>query len=247
MPAPLVVDSQSLNDYPARIFHAFFSNVFTQWPLPKDASVIELGCARSVWLPFFATSFELNVSGVDYSETGCDQARALLARDGIAGNICHGDIFSPPASMLGRYDLVTSFGLVEHFSDTVHCLRHCAAFAKPGGMMITMIPNMFGITGLLTRLINRPIFDIHVAMNTAMLKTAHEGAGLEVLETRYLLPVNLNVVYSPPTYSAAAKEAINRLFSWVSKSIWILDRMGLRVPPTPKFAPYLACVARKAG
>lgn len=245
MPARLVVKSTSLNNYPARAFDEFFSSVFSRWPPPKGATLIELGCGRSVWLPYFATSFGLNVSGVDYSETGCNQTRALLARDGIQSDIRNDDIFSPPDDMLSRYDLVTSFGLVEHFSDTVDCLRHCAAFAKPDGLIITTIPNMFGSTGLLTRLINRPVFDIHVPMNLAMLQSAHADAGLEVLETRYLMPINLNVVYPPLGYPNAAKEVINRLFSWISKSVWILDRMGLGLPPTRAFAPYLACVAKK--
>jgi 2-polyprenyl-3-methyl-5-hydroxy-6-metoxy-1,4-benzoquinol methylase len=245
MPARLAVESTSLNDYPARAFDKFFSSIFSRWPPPKDATLIELGCGQSVWLPHFATAFGLNVSGLDYSETGCDQARALLARDAIQGDVRQGDIFSPPPDMVGCYDLVTSFGLVEHFSDTQDCLRHCAAFAKPGGLIITTIPNMFGSSGLLTRLINRPVFDIHVPINLAMLQSAHADAGLEVLETRYLMPINLNVVYPPPSYPIAAKKVINRLFSWISKSVWMLDRIGLGLPPTRAFAPYLACVAKK--
>ncbi|MCZ6772525.1 MAG: class I SAM-dependent methyltransferase [Proteobacteria bacterium] len=247
MPAPLVVQSTSLNDYLARAFDEYFSSVFSQWPPPKGATLIELGCGRSVWLPYFATSYGLSVSGVDYSESGCNQARALLARDGIQGDIRHGDIFSPTADMLNCYDLVTSFGLVEHFSDTVDCLRHCAAFAKPGGLIITIIPNMFGSNGLLTRLINRPVFDIHVAMDLATLQSAHADAGLVVLEARYLMPINLNVVYPPPSYPIAVKKVINGLFSLISKSVWVLDRIGVGLPPTPTFAPYLACVAKKTG
>lgn len=247
MPPPVVVDSTSLNDYPARAFANFFTEIFARWPQPDSASTIELGCGRSVWLPFFATSFGFEVAGLDYSEAGCEQARVLLARDRVDGNIRHGDIFNPPPDMLGRYDLVISFGLVEHFSDTADCLRHCAAFARPGGMIVTMIPNMFGITGLLTRLINRPVFDIHVAMDATMLQTAHAAAGLHVLDTRYLMPINLNVVYPPASFPNVAKEVINHLFSWISKSVWLLDSRVLSVRAVPSFSPYLICVAKKPG
>ena len=245
MPAPLAVESTSLNDYPARAFDAFFSSAFSRWPPPHGATLIELGCGQSVWLPYFAASFGLIVSGLDYSETGCVQAQALLDRDGIKGDIRQGDIFSPPPDMLGRYDLVTSFGLVAHFTDTADCLRHCAAFAKPGGLIITTVPNMFGSNGLLTRLINRPVFDMHVPINLAMLQSAHAEAGMEVLEAQYLMPINLNVAYPRSDYPKAVKKVINGLFSWTSKSVWMLDRIGWGLPPTPVFAPYLACVARQ--
>jgi 2-polyprenyl-3-methyl-5-hydroxy-6-metoxy-1,4-benzoquinol methylase len=247
MPPRLAADSASLSDYPARTFGGFFNDVFTRWPPPRAAALIELGCARSVWLPYFAASFGVDVSGLDYSEAGCNQARALLARDGIAGDIRHGDIFSPPGDMLGRYDVVASFGLVEHFSDTVDCLRHCANFAKPGGMMITMIPNMFGVTGLLTRLINRPVYDMHVPLDLNHLRAAHAQAGLKVLAARYLMPINLNVAYPSPRLSYFVKKAINGLFFVTSRIIWMIDQWAVSVPATPMFSPYLACVARNPG
>lgn len=245
MPARLDGGSKALNDYPAHAFHQYFEDVFSRLPPPPGATLIELGCGRSVWLPYFATTFGLNVAGLDYSQAGCDQAKSLLARDQVQGDIRCGDIFDPPADMRANYDVVASFGLVEHFSDTADCLRHCAAFAKPGGTIITTIPNMFGGNGLLTRLINRPVYDMHVPINLAMLRSAHANAGLEVIDVRYLMPINLSVVYPPPSWPAPFRKAINGSFFLTSKAVWLLDRLGMPLPTTAAFSPYLACVARK--
>jgi 2-polyprenyl-3-methyl-5-hydroxy-6-metoxy-1,4-benzoquinol methylase len=244
LPAPFDPASRSLNDHPARVFDRFVSETFERARVPAGASLIELGCGRSVYLPYFARRFGLAVAGIDYSETGCDQARALLARDGVAGDIRHGDIFDPPLDMLARFDVVTSFGLVEHFTDTVDCLRHAAAFAKPGGLVVTTIPNMFGLNGWLTRTFNRPVFDMHVPMTREMLRAAHAAAGLDVIDARYLMSINLNVPHLATTYSPAARQAYARLASWVSKSVWLIERAGVPVRALPPVAPYVAVVAR---
>lgn len=247
MPAPMSVDSKSLNDYPARCFDEFFSNSLSKWPQRENARVIELGCGRSVWLPYFATSLSLEVAGLDYSATGCEQARAILERDGIEGDIRLGDLFDPPGDLLESFDLVTSFGLVEHFVNTSDCLGHCAAFSKPGGIVVTMIPNMLGLNGFLTRLINRPVFDLHVAMDEKMLRLAHKEAGMKVIDSCYLMPINLNVVYPPAQLPGFVRTAVVRLFSWASKAVWLLDSHIVRLPATRLFSPYIMCIAQKPG
>ena len=78
-------------------------------------------------------------------------------------------MFDPPDDMKGQYDLVMSFGVVEHFKDTTACLKACAAFVKPGGQMFTMIPNMTGLVGSLQKIIDRNVYDIHVPLSCKML------------------------------------------------------------------------------
>lgn len=55
--------------------------------------------------------------------------------------------FSPPASMLGKFDVVVTFGVVEHFIDTRACLDAMSQFLKPGGLLVTSIPNLAGWIG----------------------------------------------------------------------------------------------------
>ena len=247
MPAPLETAGRSVRGHLARCFDGFFSGAFRRFADkgPEQISVIELGCGRSVWLPWFAGRFGCTVAGLDYSQTGCRQAEALLARDDISGDIREGDIFSPPQDMTDRFDVVTSFGLVEHFTDTANCVSHCAAFAKPGGLIISEIPNMFGLNGAIFKLINRRVYDMHVPMTADMLARAHADAGLEVLDSHYLMSANLNVSFLDQNAPRPLQTFVNGSMYALTRFVWALETVGIKLPVTAFASPYVVVVARK--
>ena len=94
------------------------------------------------------------MSGLDYSDIGCQKSRAILRNEGVEGQIFHGDMFDPPAHLKGKFDVVFSNGLVEHFEDTKKAVSACASFLKPGGMMVTLIPNLSGMLGPLQQILD---------------------------------------------------------------------------------------------
>jgi len=49
---------------------------------------------------------------------------------------------------------------------------------------------MVGFNGLIQKLANRPIFDIHVPLDLDALVKAHELVGFEILERGYFLSVH---------------------------------------------------------
>ena len=247
MPPPMTSDGRAIKDHMARIFDGFFAGIFQRHlsTTLKDTSVVELGCGRSVWLPWFARRFGMKVGGLDYSETGCRQAEALLARDNIEADIHQGDIFDPPEEMLGRYDVVTSFGLVEHFTDTASCVASCAAFARPGGLVVTEIPNMFGLNGGIVKIINRRVYDMHVPMTVNMLTEAHKQAGLEILDSHYLMSLNLNVSFLDQKAPKLLQLLVNGSLYAITRLAWTLETLGLKLPVTAFASPYVVVVARK--
>ena len=247
MPDPMVSDGQAVRDHLTRCFDRFFSRVFDRFLKTETnkANVIELGCGRSIWLPWFARRFGLEIGGLDYSQTGCQQAQALLARDNISGDIREGDIFAPPSDMLERFDVVTSFGLVEHFTDTAACVASCAAFAKPGGLIVSELPNMFGLNGAIVKVINRRVYDMHVPMTREMLARAHLDAGLEVLDSHYLMFANLNVSFLDQKAPRLFQLLINGSLYATTRLFWWLETMGIKLPATAFASPYVVVVARK--
>ena len=92
-----------------------------------------------------------------------------------------------------QFDVVVSFGLIEHFEDTVSIVRAASRFLKPGGMLITNIPNMTGLIGYLQRILNKPVYDVHKLLDQHMLRNSHECAGLEVIECEYFLTSHFGV------------------------------------------------------
>ncbi len=243
LPVAVDPDDLSLNNYVNRQFHQLFERV-----LPADRSglrLLEVGCARSRWLAYFAAhGFE--VSGLDYSASGCEQARWLLDRAGLKGEIVEGDMFAPPEHLVGGFDVVVSFGLVEHFTDTAAAQAALARFLKPTGLMLTLIPNLArgSLLSLIQRFINRPVFDVHEPIDRRQLARAHERAGLRVAWCRYFLSANWTVLNIAEWRHARLRSAVMRTFSAISKVTWLLERRGLRLPPNRLTSPYIVAVAR---
>ena len=138
-------NDQSLDNYVKLQLHAFFKNLLKD---KKKFRVLEIGCANSIWPIYFHQYFSADVYGLDYSEVGCEKSRALLKHYHVPGEIYCADLFSPPSDLLQKFDFVVSFGVVEHFENTAHCLKSCAAFVKSGGTLLTLIPNIPSIIGI---------------------------------------------------------------------------------------------------
>jgi 2-polyprenyl-3-methyl-5-hydroxy-6-metoxy-1,4-benzoquinol methylase len=209
------------------------------------ARVLEIGCARSVWLPHIASRYGAHVTGLDRSPTGCARARALLGKAGVGGEIVCADLFDPPAGMLGKFDVVFSIGVVEHFPDTAGIIATCARFLQRGGRMLTIIPNMNGLVGALQRLLDPPIYRLHVPLAPDALARAHRAAGLDVVHQAYILSANWNVVIVGGLRRFGLERTAIRGLSALSKAFWQLDRAGIGVPPNRLTSPYIACRAVK--
>jgi len=227
-------------------FDALFRQVFAAERHPSYApNLLELGCARSAWLPYFSKEFGFCVTGVDYSPLGCDQAKAILAMEGIEGDVTLADISSAPPRLLNRFNYVVSFGLVEHFEATDECLRSCGAFLKPGGTMVTVIPNMNGLVGRLQKWLAREVYDVHIPLDAKALRRAHEAAGLEILRCEYFCFLHFGVLTLNRIRQSFLGLWFSRGLNAISAATWILERMGVRLPANRLTSPYVVCVSTK--
>ena len=214
---------------------------------PRGSSVLEVGCADSPWLPYFANDLGMVVTGIDYSERGCEQARRRLAEAGAVGRVVCADAFSPPSDLLGAFDVVASFGVVEHFDDTAACIRAFARFLADGGTMITVVPNLCGAIGLVQRLVNPRVYDLHVALTPGALASAHARAGLDHVRCGYFLTTNFGVNnvngLDPAKPSTRAKSVLLRGLVALSQTVWLVERHAA-LPATKALSPYVVCVAQ---
>ena len=217
--------SESLWGYRDGRFHEALARLLEQ--RPRGLRLVELGCARSAWLPYFAREFGCDVAGLDYSPLGAEQTAQRLTEAGIPGQIRCADLFHPPPEWRDAFDVVTWFGVAEHFQDTTAAVRAAASLLKPGGLMITEIPNMAGINGWLQWAFNRPVYDIHVPLTAPELASHHTAAGLSVVSAEYLVPLDFGVVdidELPPGFERRAKDRILYLLRLLGACAWWLDR-----------------------
>jgi len=227
---PQAVDPRrmQIDNWVNRRFDRVFRRLFRKDQV-EGLRLLEVGCAKSAWLPYFAREFGFSVAGLDYSPNGCEMSREVLKANGIAPDVVCADLFAPPDSLLGQFDVVVSFGVVEHFDDTAGCLMAVSKFVKPGGLVITNIPNMVGLVGAVQKALNRPVFDIHQPIGSERLRAAHEQAGLSVQECGYFLFTSFGVL------------------ARLSMAAWLVEELTGDWSPNQLTSPYINCVARKPG
>lgn len=219
------------------IFHALLWRLL---PRGGDLSYLEIGCAPGHNLAYFARRFGYRVTGLDYARL--DLVRALLARLGIQdARLIDADFTTYDSAE--RYDVVASWGLVEHFADPAWAVRRQAAFVAPGGYLVVDVPNLRHVNGLVYRIALPRLLAAHnrLAMDPRRLAAAL-GDDFEILVCRHVFTCAL-------FFDAANPLVAGR--PWLSAIVralrWPLERLGLDDVPSRFFSPYILLVARRRG
>lgn len=121
---------------------------------------IEIGCAPGKMLAWVAGVLKAQVTGLDYSEPGITKCRELFDVLGLKVDLHHEDIFKHqlrPAS----FDVVTSFGVIEHFDDPRPVVQRHLDLLRPGGVALIAVPNYGGVYGSLQRWCDAPNLALH--------------------------------------------------------------------------------------
>ena len=245
LPLPIRVDGCG----PRAWFYREFHHLWEDHLPPAGESTIrllEIGCAQSRWLPYFARQWGYAVAGLDYSELGCLQSQALLDREGVAGEIFHQDLFSPQPHQLASFDLVFSNGVVEHFDDTGAVLRQMAAYLKPGGLMITLVPNLAGWLGGLQKLVSPEVMAIHRPLTREELAEAHAAAGLNPHICNYLAFLHFSVVNSGDRWQGWRRACFFKGLKGATVLSRTLRQLCPGLPSDRRTAGYIACLAQKS-
>jgi len=109
---------------------------------------LEIGCAPGKLLAWVSARLRAKGSGLDYSETGVRNCESLFSALELDIALHHADLFGdvlPKSS----YDVVASFGFIEHFDDPREAVRRHVELLRPGGTAVICIPNYGGIYGRL--------------------------------------------------------------------------------------------------
>jgi 2-polyprenyl-3-methyl-5-hydroxy-6-metoxy-1,4-benzoquinol methylase len=226
-----------------------FASLFRQMVPTGPFEALEVGCANSLWLPYLATEHGARVCGLDYSELGCEGERAILRDAKVDGEVVCADLFEPPADLVDRFDIVVTFGVVEHFDDTTGVISALRTYVKPEGVLLTIIPNMVGAIGTIEHWINHPVYDLHVRLTPRALACAHTSAGMTVTAAHYFLSTNFGVLnvngLDPEACATRAKRALCVNLGRVSKGVWALEERLRPLKATRTFAPYVVVTARR--
>jgi SAM-dependent methyltransferase len=234
---------------PRAWFYQEFHRLWEKHLPPADQTsprLLEVGCAQSRWLPYFARDWGYRVAGLDYSELGCHQSRDLLAREGLAGEIFHQDLFCPEPSQLAGFHLVFSNGVVEHFEDPGAVLRQMAAYLRPGGLMVTIVPNLTGWLGSLQALVSPEVMAIHRPLTREELAEAHVAAGLKPHFCAYLAFLHFSVVNPGARWQDWRKACFLRGLKGATVLARTMQHLYPGLSSSRRTAGYILCLAEKS-
>ena len=149
-------------------------------------NVLEVGCANSFWLPHLGRQPGVIAYGLDYSSHGCFQARNQLERQQVPANVFCGDFFDLAKTEQSRFDLIISFGFIEHFSEPSAALDSMRRLLRPGGFVFATVPNISGIYAPLVRMMDEDVYNGHVLMDDTQIRAQATKAGFDQVESGYL-------------------------------------------------------------
>ena len=187
--------------------------------LDIDGEVLEVGCAPGKWLAFMSTEFGLTPNGIEYSEAGM---KATLKNFKLlqlsSGDIQTGDFFNLKPNK--QFDVVMSFGFIEHFTNVDEVVELHMQWLKPGGKLILGVPNFRGIYYFLQKVLNQEILDKH-NLNIMDLNYFHH------LAERYKLkPIVIRYLGSfEPALPIASQKRSNPLQFVIRAGLWLARKI----------------------
>jgi 2-polyprenyl-3-methyl-5-hydroxy-6-metoxy-1,4-benzoquinol methylase len=218
----------------------------------KYATFFEVGCGSSGWLPYFAEKYNYEVSGLDYSEVGCELAKKNLELQQIKyGQIFCRDFFLPNPTDGKKYDVVFSYGVIEHFSNPEQIVEIFDHLLSTNGLMITLIPNFNGLMGRLTKRFMPDVYEIHNIITPKQLAEYHSANGLQVIKNGYAGILAFGVMpWVKSNHWLFKENTVRRKISLfclkaLDKALGFIFRILPFDLPSKTFSPYEICIAQK--
>ncbi len=205
--------------------------------LNRKGRCLEVGASASAWLPFFNKSGYI-VYGLDYVPSGCFLARENLKVNGGGGLFVCGDVLSLPFKN-ESFDVIFSYGLVEHFENARELIKKINLFLKKDGLLITVIPNLNSkFYWYMQKILDCPILEQHKIYSQEHLIDYYKdlkNAGVYFSGVFNISMINFDI------RNKIVKVCVKLLFGLTNRAM----RLFLLNKETSFFSPYIVAVGRK--
>ncbi len=241
--SPILPNPKRLSD---RRIMALFDR-YVNWS--ASPRILEIGCGRSPWLAYLGQRSNCTVIGIDIEPYAAQLTRANLAGARARGDVLCRDAFDLQANkdLLGQFDFVYSRGVMEHFDDATRRAALLYQYLRPGGRVLTLVPNLQGINSALQRFADIERYRMHVVYNRAKLARMHEDAGFNTLAAGYVGFADGYLTASQPNTPALRRRIHDRI-CWIlgmSTEAWCRTVGRLFAPEMPWLAPHVFYVGER--
>lgn len=217
-----------------------FSDIFDKYLSPNpEKKVLEIGCADSNFLCYIAKKFGYRAYGIDYSDAITRTADLFRFNNLPEPILYKGDLFSWRTD--DRFDLVCSFGFVEHLENLNKIIAKHTELIATGGKLIITLPHFAHAQYIFHWLIDRKNLKKHNTriMNLNSIEKAIAKSGLKLERLSYY-----------KTFGFWTER--NDMVSWEKIVNWGIIKFGKVLTkvfgydrPNVLFSPHIVCVATK--
>ncbi len=184
-------------------------------------------------MAYFHRYHGYSVAGIEYGKAAAKLTHRNLEMQGIPAVIMAEDFFQ---AKIGpeSYDIVFSAGFIEHFRDLPAVTRKICAISRQ--YVVTLVPNLYGVNGLISRTIRPTVYREHVPIDRLFLESLHTASGLKTLFCNYvggvrlILPGAKTAFFEQHRWCARALNAPVRVFNRLSETAVRLFRLVPRSP-----------------
>jgi 2-polyprenyl-3-methyl-5-hydroxy-6-metoxy-1,4-benzoquinol methylase len=139
---------------------------------------VELGGGNSKRLLSMSLYGGCRATAVDFAKSGLDATESLFKLHGLQLDCVQADMFRfAPAQ---GFDVVTHWGVLEHFTHPEEVMRVSARLLSPGGKVIFSMPNMRSLGARLWKAYAPSNWEKHIYHSDAVVSEACENAGLKL-------------------------------------------------------------------
>ena len=222
---------------PTRGFE-LFDDLVGHLPTTPGLSFFEIGCAPGGILAEFCVRMNYEANGLDYAVDSHSIESFLRSQGARVGQIFQEDFlkWDPPR----QYDIVASFGFIEHFENAAAVVDRHFNFVRPGGLVIITMPHFAHGQKVLHWLYDRKNLRLHNTkiMNLRFLTAAAKRNKAQLLEGRY--------AGGHYTFWTGGDQLswLNERLMWRTDSLF--TRLSKKLPPgnNALFSPFLMAVYR---
>lgn len=226
-----------LEYYTSNLMHELYKNFFV---IDSNKNICEIGCSMSQNLLYFHDYFGYKIAGFDYEEQSALKTDFIYKSMKYDADIYFRDFFD--MSHFKEYDILTSFGVFEHFDNLNECIYHTRNYLKDNGMILTVIPNMKGIVGFMQKFLNDKVYKIHIPYSASEILNAHESAGYKTLFCDYYGLYQGGVV----NISGIKNEELYRkLLAIPGKPLYYLYKIFNYRFDSKYYSPYIVYIGKK--
>ena len=156
----------------------------------ESRSIVEVGSAPGGNLVNFHHKYGYKTFGIEYTDDGAEINRLTFKKSGIPPeNVLQNDFMDTEFidKFHDVFDIVVSFGFLEHFTNPEEVVNHHIDILKPGGLLYVTIPNFRYLNYVLKVFFGSEFISTHNLnlMDVEVFKKCFSHKDIEVLECGY--------------------------------------------------------------